>query len=292
MKKNALIALSMIMLSVFSMTFTACGDDDDDEEPVITTPKYSEDAVRYEIKGTSDIASIEFTESGMYVITKKGKSAAKGFGKFFKGKSYRSITRSEDDDYEYIHGKYTKNGDVYTLEGFGTITVVKKEDVNVSLQIQQTGKKAYTLSAQPTEKIEKSDITTKLCRTWKCDSINLVCTKGDTVVLNRTSTKSAKLKVAVDSLYGEKTHEHESCEEFIFTTSGSYLVKYDDGTLGVAQWKWKNEKKDTLYYAWEGEWDEDGVVSVSFNKNNQLVLVEVHNATFNEHHTYYFTEKK
>jgi hypothetical protein len=120
----------------------------------------------------------------------------------------------------------------------------------------------------------------------------LVCTKGDTVVLNRTSTKSAKLKVAVDSLYGEKTHEHESCEEFIFTTSGSYLVKYDDGTLGVAQWKWKNEKKDTLYYAWEGEWDEDGVVSVSFNKNNQLVLVEVHNATFNEHHTYYFTEKK
>ena len=31
MKKNALIAVSMIMLSVFSMTFTSCSSDDDDE---------------------------------------------------------------------------------------------------------------------------------------------------------------------------------------------------------------------------------------------------------------------
>ena len=44
MKKNALIAVSMIMLSVFSMTFTSCSSDDDDA-PVLTTPKYADDAV-------------------------------------------------------------------------------------------------------------------------------------------------------------------------------------------------------------------------------------------------------
>ena len=74
MKKNALIALSMIMLSVFSMTFTSCGDDDDDD-PVITTPKYVDDAVRYEISGTSEFEAIEFTEGGTYVITKAVESS-------------------------------------------------------------------------------------------------------------------------------------------------------------------------------------------------------------------------
>lgn len=123
MKKNALIALGMLMLSVFSLTFTSCGDDDD--EPVLTTPKYAENAVLYKINGASDISSVEFTEAGMYIITKKtSDSAAKGF--FQKGKSRSSFTRSDNDDYEYIYGKYTKDGDVYTLEGFGTITVVRR----------------------------------------------------------------------------------------------------------------------------------------------------------------------
>ena len=152
MKKNALIALSMIMLSVFCMTFASCGDDDDDD-PVLVTPKYAEDAALYQINGTSEFTSIEFTESGMYIITKANESSkAKGWGKFVKSKSISSFTRSESDAYNYIFGKYTKNGDVYTLEGFGTITVEKKGDVNVSLKIQPTGKEAYTLSAQPVKK--------------------------------------------------------------------------------------------------------------------------------------------
>ena len=300
MKKNALIALSMIMLSVFSMTFTACGNDDDDDAPVIVTPKYAEDAALYQICGKSDITSIEFTESGMYVITKKGKSAAKGFGKFFKGKSYRSITRSEDDDYEYIHGKYTKNGDVYTLEGFGTITVVKKEDVNVSLQIQQTGKKAYTLSAQPTEKIEKSDISTKLCRTWKFERSSLLCTKNDSVILDKTYAKNSTLLEAIDTIYGEnggKPDTYSDAKEMIFTLSGTYIVKYGDGTLAVAQWKWKNEKEGTFYYAWEGIWEEDNVLKLSFNEKNELVLAETnvdtwHGDKYKFNLTYYLTELK
>ena len=301
MKKNALIALSMIMLSVFSFTFTSCGDDDDDEEPVITTPKYSEDAVRYEIKGTSDIASIEFTESGMYVITKKGKSAAKGFGKFFKGKSYKSITRSEDDDYEYIHGKYTKNGDVYTLEGFGTITVVKKEDVNVSLQIQQTGKKAYTLSAQPVKKFKDSDITNKLCRTWKFEKGRLVVNKvnkGDSVVLDKTSPKISVLLTSLDSVWNEfYPIKYSDYEEITFTKSGSYIIKYTDNTIAVAQWKWKDEKKGTMYYSWENWADEEGYeeepLEISFNDNDDLVIDKKEdNVRYTEKFTYYLSKTK
>ena len=187
MKKNALIALSMIMLSVFSMTFTSCGSDDDDA-PVLTTPKYADDAVRYVISGRSEFSAIEFTEGGMYVITKAVESSkAKGWENIFKNKTFNSLTRSISDADMYIHGKYTKNGDVYTLEGFGTITVEKDGDVNVSLKIQPTGKEAYTLSAQPVKKYEDSDIINKLCRTWKFENGRLVVKKGDTVLVDKTS---------------------------------------------------------------------------------------------------------
>ena len=295
MKKNALIALGMLMLSVFSLTFTSCGDDDD--EPVLTTPKYAENAVLYKINGASDISSVEFTEAGMYIITKKtSDSAAKGF--FQKGKSRSSFTRGDNDDYEYIYGKYTKDGDVYTLEGFGTITVVKKESVNVSLQIQPTGEEAYTLSAQPAEKFEKSDISTKLCRTWKYDRGNMVCTKGDSLILEKTSTSNSVIYETLDSLLGERPDEYTNPEEVIFTLSGSYIVKYDDGTLAVAQWKWKNEKEGVSYFSWEPEWKERNVFAISFNEKNELVVDDIwedikwHGNEITVHFTDYLTEKK
>ena len=295
MKKNALIALGMLMLSVFSLTFTSCGDDDD--EPVLTTPKYAENSVLYKINGASDISSVEFTEAGMYIITKKtSDSAAKGF--FQKGKSRSSFTRGDNDDYKYIYGKYTKDGDVYTLEGFGTITVVKKESVNVSLQIQPTGEEAYTLSAQPAEKFEKSDISTKLCRTWKYDRGNMVCTKGDSLILEKTSTSNSVLYETLDSLLGERPDEYANPEEVIFTLSGSYIVKYDDGTLAVAQWKWKNEKEGVSYFTWEPEWKERNVFAISFNEKNELVVDDIwedikwHGNEITVHFTDYLTEKK
>ncbi len=295
MKKNALIALGMLMLSVFSLTFTSCGDDDD--EPVLTTPKYAENSVLYKINGASDISSVEFTEAGMYIITKKtSDSAAKGF--FQKGKSRSSFTRSDNDDYKYIYGKYTKDGDVYTLEGFGTITVVKKESVNVSLQIQPTGEEAYTLSAQPAEKFEKSDISTKLCRTWKYERGNMVCTKGDSLILEKTSTSLSVLYETLDSLFGERPDEYNNPEEVIFTLSGSYIVKYDDGTLAVAQWKWKNEKEGVSYFTWGPEWEEKDVFAISFNEKNELVVDDIweditwHGTEITVHFTDYLTEKK
>lgn len=301
MKKNALIALSMIMLSVFSFTFTSCGDDDDDEEPVITTPKYSEDAALYQISGKSDITSIEFTEDGMYIITKANDSSkAKVCGKFVKSKTINSLTRGDsDEDNEYIHGKYTKNGDVYTLEGFGTITVEKEGDVNISLKVQQTGKDAYTLSAQPVKKFKDSDITNKLCRTWKFEKGRLVVNKvnkGDSVVLDKTSPKISVLLTSLDSVYNESTDRYGDFEEITFTKSGSYIIKYTDNTIAVAQWKWKDEKKGTMYYSWENWADEEGYeeepLEISFNDNDDLVIDEKNNGKYTEKFTYYLSKTK
>ena len=295
MKKNALIALSMIMLSVFSFTFTSCGDDDDDDAPVIVTPKYAEDAALYQISGKSDITSIEFTEDGMYIITKANDSSkAKVCGKFVKSKTINSLTRGDsDEDNEYIHGKYTKNGDVYTLEGFGTITVEKEGVVNVSLKIQPTGKEAYTLSAQPVKKFEDSDIANKLCRTWKFEKGRLVVNKGDSVLLDKTSPKISVLLTSLDSVYNESTDRYGDFEEITFTKSGTYIVKYVDNTISVAQWKWKDEKKGIIYYSWEyGKFYEEEILEISFNDNNDLIVDEKDNGKYTEKFTYYLSKTK
>ena len=292
MKKNALIALSMIMLSVFSMTFASCGDDDDDD-PVITTPKYVDDAVRYEINGTSEFEAIEFTEGGTYVITKAVESSkAKGWGNIFKNKTFNSLTRSISDADMYIHGKYTKNGDVYTLEGFGTITVEKKGDVNVFLKIQPTGKEAYILSAQSVKKYENSDITNKLCRTWKFEKGRLVVKKGDSVILDTISTKTSVLLTCLDSVYHETPDSYDDGAIAVFTKSGSYIVGNTNNTMSVAQWKWKDENKGTIYYTWDyGKFDEENVIEVSFDKNNNLVVDETWNwDDSTDYFTYYFSE--
>lgn len=276
MKKNALIAVSMIMLSVFSMTFTSCSSDDDDAT-VLTTPKYADDAVRYEISGTSEFAAIEFTEGGMYVITKAEESSkAKGLGNFLENKTVSRLTRSSFGDSDmYIHGKYTKNGDVYTLEGFGTVTVEKDGDVNVSLKIQPTGKEAYTLSAQPVKKYEDSNINNKLCRTWKFEKGRLMVKKGDSVILDTISTKTSVFFTCLDSIYHQTPDSYDDGASVIFTKSGSYIAGNTNNTMSVAQWKWKDDNKGTIYYTWNyGKFDEEKVIEVSFDKNNNLVVVE------------------
>ena len=47
--------------------------------------------------------------------------------------------------------EYTKNGNVYTLEDFGSITVVKKGNTVVDLEMKAEDGETYTFSAQIVE---------------------------------------------------------------------------------------------------------------------------------------------
>ena len=292
MKKNALIALSMIMLSVFSMTFTSCSSDDDDA-PVLTTPKYAENAVRYQINGTSEFSSIEFTEDGMYVITKAEESSkAKGLGNFLENKTVSRLTRSSFGDSDmYIHGKYTNNGDVYTLEGFGTVTV-EKTDGKISLKIQPTGKKAYTLSAYTTDKLEETDISDKLCRTWKFKKVRATVTKDNNVLFDKTSTKISEVFNSLDSFYHHKAYKYTELDEITFTKSGTQINKCVDNTISVQKWRWTFDKNNSIYYAWdEIMFDGRNILNISFDKNNDLVLdAPLERVEGIEHITYYLSK--
>jgi hypothetical protein len=59
---------------------------------------------------------------------------------------------------------------------------------------------------------------------------------------------------------GRETQGTEYDETIRFTKSGTYLVAYPDGAVGLAQWRWKpNSAEQQFEFSWNGNWKEAGI---------------------------------
>lgn len=62
--------------------------------------------------------------------------------------------------------------------------------------------------------------------------------------------------------------DDELCYKVVFTSAGTYICFYLDGTSEVSLWKWTDEKKGTFHYEdlLDDDYDEDygGDVTVRF----------------------------
>lgn len=283
----------MFMISLVGLGFTACskddGGDDGKKETSLSTPAHENDAVKYNITSSnSDISSIEFTESGNYIIMMKRTStytsrAANEKKTVFGVKNNIGITRASN--YIDYYGKYTKNGDTYILENFGTVKVIKNGDIAVSLELTPTGRSSYTLTATAESRtINNSDMSNKLCRTWRLDKI-------DTYYKDKKTGKSEQTSVTLEQIL---QYDDDCGEEVIFTKAGTYMVKYHDGTLDIALWAWVNESTGKACYSWDGKITEtnkaEDIINISFS-GNQLIVVEEWDDEYEyEKETYYFNE--
>lgn len=250
--------LAMCMFLVGGMALTACSSDDDGNggnNGDIVTPAHAADAMRLTITDQSSAySSIEFTESGFYLITPNAAAPAKGISLL------RAATPTRASGTNYIYGKYTKSGDTYTLEGFGTVKVVVKNGVVTSLQVQPNGQQPVTLTARLNEKKTASELTLKICRTWKVTKIDI---KSDNENFIGNPEDYAK-KFKEDSPY-----------EVTVTMSGTYMVKYLSNKLGISSWTWRDESKGIFSYDWSfGTNPQDaGTCSVKF-EGSTLVVTE------------------
>lgn len=64
-------------------------------------------------------------------------------------------------------------------------------------------------------------------------------------------------------------------DEVLFSKSGTYMVTYVDGAIGISSWKWKNKDAGTIFYSWDNQWYEDEFVTLSFS-GNTLIIHEVY----------------
>lgn len=229
MKKHfisLLASASVLCLSLFAVSCEKTPGDQEDKGSTATVD------VLYTLKG-SEIASLEFTENSLYIIV--------------RSENVKSPTRA-DSESNILTGTYTKSGNVYKLDGFGTVTI--ENDYNgdwiVSITIEETGKAAVTVNAAMNVPSDTpSSMTAKLCRAWKADK----CTyteydfETDEVLENE-----------------ELTYDSSSYVKFIFTQNGTIMIDAD-GEIYLDSWGWADESEGAL---WFGDQEEEMTISISF----------------------------
>ncbi len=151
MNKKALLSLCMLM-SAFCVTFTSCSSEDD----VIVVA--DNDAAVFNVTDADcSVVSVEFTNSGKYIITlRTQEDAAITRGCWPKSwKVGAATTRGEFGCWpkswktsaaNTVSGDYTKSGDVYMLDGVGTVTIRDKGNGSVNIEI--IGEDTYSFTAQ------------------------------------------------------------------------------------------------------------------------------------------------
>ena len=266
MKKIKLLAMAVAMM--FTATcFTACGSDDDGEgigNIDLPTPQYEQVSGKYEItQAGSPYESIELGASGNYVVTRSygGYSLApKAEGRTRMALlAKRGTTRSTEYD-GIIYGTFTSlGGGKYDLEGFGTIKLEYSGDNVTGIEVTTNGT-TTNYAAEKTPTMSNDDITNALCRTWKIERIR-------DVYYDKETGKTDDITVTPENP-GEEGYDMPV--EVLWSKSGTYLISYLDNSIGLAEWKWRDRSKGTMYYAWDGDWTGD-YATITFDGNRAVV---------------------
>lgn len=272
MKKLNLFFMAMTMLFM-AASLTACSDDDNNggRGADLPTPQYEQVSGKYAITSEgSPYESIELSASGNYIVTLNysgGYYAADNTSaNRISTNHHKSLlsggaqTRATQDG-NVIYGTFTSLGEnEYALEGFGTIkldyTGSDVTGIEVTTQGGQTTQ--YTAEKQPV--MGDDNMTSSLCRTWKIEKIH-------DVYYDKETGKTDDVTVTPENP-GETGYDMPI--EVMWSKSGTYLVSYRDGSIGIAEWKWKDRGAGQLYYAWDGEWTGD-YATITFDRNRAVI---------------------
>ena len=276
MKKLNLFFMVMAML-LMGAGFTACSDDDDNNggAPDLGTPQYEGVSGKYAITAAgSTYESIELGASGNYVVTLNygggyyaaasqtatSRAAEGGHKSLFNSGKAGAQTRSTQYG-NVIYGTFTSLGDnEYSLEGFGRIRLdyTGGDVTGIEVTTQGNVPATYTVRKEPT--MGGDDMTNALCRTWRVEKVRDVITDKETG------------RKREETVTPENTGSYgtDLAEEVMFSKSGTYLVKFVDNTIGLAEWKWHNRGAGEMEYAWDGEWYGD-YVTITFEGNKAVV---------------------
>lgn len=268
MKKLNLFFMAMTMLFM-AASLTACSDDDNNGGggADLPTPQYEQVSGKYAITSEgSPYESIELSASGNYIVTRSyggyslATQAAGTARKSMLGMTAdKNATRTTSDGY-YIYGTFTDLGNnEYALEGFGTIKLVYSGSNVTDIEVTTNGT-TQTYTAEKAATMGDDDMSNALCRTWKVEKVR-------DKYLDKGTGEESDVTVTPENP-GEFGSDMGS--EVMFSKSGTYLIMRLDGTIDIAEWKWKDRGAGQLYYAWDGEWTGD-YATITFDGNRAVV---------------------
>lgn len=307
---------SLLMTMVVAIGVSACSSNDDSEGnegglgeiPNLPTPEFESVSAKYEItQSNSEIASIELTASGDYIVLPKNSyfgAPSKRTEKISVISNSGSLMRaSRAFNGGPICGKFIKISDTeFILENFGSIVIEGSGSNAFSLQISPSDGETTTVSARKSSELPDSPINDAICRTWNLNELGVKLLFNNTQIYNGTKPASQMdvlMKEANDAFanfmiknFGAEADEFEPYEPYgfyplsiIMTKSGTYMVTYSNGALAVATWSWVNEDKGQFRFSWDYD-NPDSVESgvggaenyASF-KGESLIVRELHSET-------------
>lgn len=263
--KNFWYALFLLCLA--SPALTSCGDDDGG---TLSTPQFESVSGKYTVTTPgSQYKSIELGASGNYIVmTNSGYRAQADASRSAKEKDtflfHHAANDSRATNYNgVIYGTYTQLSDGrFDLEGFGIIEIIYGSDNTVTgIELTPENGGPVSLTVKEEEVMPDDDMTNALCRTWKVDRLEVNITEGDQS-FSATITHDNWQDYEIMETFGD---------EVLFSKSGTYMITYVDGKIGIASWKWKSKDAGTIFYSWNNQWYEDEFVTVSFSGNTLII---------------------
>ena len=295
MKKKKLF--SYLLLAVSLAVFTACNSENDVKDDILQTPTYENVSAKFEITDShSGISSLELTASGNYiVINKKYKSKTDRnteTGLLPNGMFQTDAFATRASVYgNIIYGKFTAIGEnSFRLEGYGIVTITTNDNIAYTLDIELEDGSTTSIGARKEKVYDSSDATNKLSRTWEMETFGYKVQKGNNKfekAVNHNNIEQLFIEyydwlIIVEGIQDEKTIEkmkaqakaiaeqynNSKPQSIIFTKSGSYIVGYNNGAIGISTWMWENEDEGVLRYSWDTtDIYNGGLVDISFTNN-------------------------
>ncbi|MBP8851355.1 MAG: hypothetical protein KBG80_12465 [Breznakibacter sp.] len=212
--------MKKILLALFlTVAIFSCKKESDDNEQTIETPVLAGDTVdvalissKWIIANNEEFKSIEFNESGNYIIVKTPK--------------LKAATTTDD---EVLYGTYTiVNETTIILSGFGTVIFIDfgQEITKIVITLATNPTSPITLEATEKSEITMTTKTELLCRTWDLYTVN-----GEEVA--GTTDESTVLFSAAGTYFVD------------------FADPEMDEYGGLAQWSWSSSLQQSFCYDWE-----------------------------------------
>lgn len=263
---------------------------------------YAEDAIRIEAQDEqAPFYAIELMPNGHYLLSTHSyyyassvRVATKANGSFSISKKHNNgivrtrSTRADDGSITLTggesYGKFTKLGNKkYQLENGVEIDLTGITGSDKKITYKNYDGSVSNVYVKVSEPILGA-ATKSLCRTWNYNSFEIWGYWNNSYIAHGKQTlDSGKVHSdfkAIDLSGFDREDflddDNEFCEKVIFTSMGTYICFYLDGSVERALWQWADEAQGTLHFedSKDDEYDDeeyDGYVTIRFAGNQMRV---------------------
>lgn len=212
--------MKKILFALFlTIALFSCKNESDDNEQIIETPVLVGDTVdvatissKWIIANNEEFKSIEFNESGNYIIVK-----------------IPQLKAGTSTNEEILYGTYTiVNETTIILSGFGTVIFIDfgQEITKIVITLATNPTSPITLEATEKSEITMTTKTELLCRTWELYTVD-----GEEVA----------------GTFYESTVLFSAAGTYFVDFADPEMDEYG----GLAQWTWSNNLQKSFCYDWE-----------------------------------------